>query len=63
MKIYKTLLAFTLIASVCSAQAADTDKTLVSWVTLNNKAIKGGSVLTVEHVTKLLPGYTMSPST
>ena len=49
MKIYKTLLAFTLIASVCSAQAADTDKTLVSWVTLNNKAIKGGSVLTVEH--------------
>ncbi|MDG1241587.1 MAG: hypothetical protein P8P52_03385, partial [Opitutae bacterium] len=49
MKIYKTLLIFTLIASVCSAQAADTDKTLVSWLTLNNKAIKGGSVLTVEH--------------
>ncbi len=45
----KTLLILTLITSVCSAQAADTDKTLVSWVTLNNKAIKGGSVLTVEH--------------
>lgn len=49
MKIYKSLLILTLITSVCSAKAADTDKTLVSWVTLNNKAIKGGSVLTVEH--------------
>ncbi|MDG1357918.1 MAG: GH32 C-terminal domain-containing protein [Akkermansiaceae bacterium] len=49
MKIYKTLLAFTLIASVCSAQAAATDKTLVSWVTLNDKAIEDGSILTLQN--------------
>jgi len=36
------------VASVCGAQAAKTDKTLVSWVTLTNKAHRAGSILTVQ---------------
>jgi beta-fructofuranosidase len=34
--------------AVCSADAAETDKTLVSWVTLANTTQRGGSALTVQ---------------
>ena len=36
------------VASVRGAQAAKTDKTLVSWVTLTDKSVRAGSVLTVQ---------------
>jgi len=34
--------------AVCCANAAQTDKTLVSWVTLANTTQRGGSVLTIQ---------------
>jgi len=36
------------IVTVCSAGAADTDKTLVSWVSLANTSQRGGSALTIQ---------------
>jgi len=48
----KTIVAGVLLivcaASVCGAQTSKTDKTLVSWVTLTNKAHRAGSILTVQ---------------
>ena len=35
-------------APMCKAQAPKTDKTLVSWVTLTDKGVRAGSVLTVQ---------------
>ncbi|MHC5058972.1 MAG: GH32 C-terminal domain-containing protein [Planctomycetota bacterium] len=46
-----TTVITTVIATVIaagSARAASTDKTLVSWVTLKDKGVKAGSVLTVQ---------------
>ena len=37
-----------LIASLCNAQTQGTDKTLVSWVTLADKNVRAGSVLTIQ---------------
>ncbi len=34
--------------AVCGADAAETDKTLVSWVTLANTTQRGGSALTIQ---------------
>ena len=47
-RIVAGVLLIVCIASVCGAQAAKTDKTLVSWVTLTNKAHRAGSILTVQ---------------
>ena len=33
---------------VCAARAAETDKTLVSWVTLKDKNVRAGSILTIQ---------------
>ena len=43
------LISVILIASVCNSQTPKTDKTLVSWVTLENKSVRAGSVLTVQN--------------
>jgi len=43
----KLLVALSLVSGV-SVHAASTDKTLVSWVTLKDKNIRGGSALTVQ---------------
>lgn len=37
-----------LIGSVCNAETLETDKTLVSWVILANRSVRGGSVLTIQ---------------
>lgn len=44
----KRLIALMTLICGVSANAADTDKTLVSWVMLKDKQVEGGSVLTVQ---------------
>jgi len=43
-----TITAATLLMMVCTTYAADTDKTLVAWVTLADKNVRAGSVLTIQ---------------
>ena len=44
----KRLLVLVTLTCGVSANAADTDKTLVSWVMLKDKQVEAGSVLTVQ---------------
>lgn len=43
-----TITAATLLMMVCTTYAAGTDKTLVAWVTLEDKNVRAGSVLTIQ---------------
>jgi hypothetical protein len=42
------MITATLLMIVCTTHAADTDKTLVSWVTITDKNVRAGSVLTIQ---------------
>ncbi|MBL7219186.1 MAG: GH32 C-terminal domain-containing protein [Phycisphaerae bacterium] len=48
MKKFFILIAAMVMAAVCETCSAGTDKTLVSWVTLSDKKIRAGSILTVQ---------------
>ncbi|NQT21392.1 MAG: hypothetical protein HQ592_16920, partial [Planctomycetes bacterium] len=43
-----TLVAAMVLTTACAAHAANTDKTLVSWVTLTDRNERAGSVLTIQ---------------
>ena len=36
------------LVGICTASAAPTDKTLVAWVTLADKSVRAGAVLTIQ---------------
>ncbi|MHC4070357.1 MAG: LamG-like jellyroll fold domain-containing protein, partial [Planctomycetota bacterium] len=44
----KRLFWWLLLTMVCSGCASSTDKTLVSWVKIENSEIRGGSILTIQ---------------
>ena len=44
-----TITAATLLMMACTTFAADTDKTLVAWVTLADKNVRSGSILTIQN--------------
>ena len=43
-----TIITATFLMMVCTASAAETDKTLVSWVTLTDTNTRSGSILTIQ---------------
>jgi hypothetical protein len=43
-----TIITATFLMMVCTASAAETDKTLVSWVTLTDTNMRSGSILTIQ---------------
>ena len=44
-----TFVTTTFLMMVCTTCAADTDKTLVAWVTLADKEVRAGSILTIQN--------------
>jgi len=44
----KILIAVIVMAAVCEICSAGVDKTLVSWVTLADKKVRAGSILTIQ---------------
>ena len=49
MKPTLAILTATFLMMVCTTCAADTDKTLVAWVTLADKNVRAGSILTIQN--------------
>jgi beta-fructofuranosidase len=48
MKKFSILMVAVVMAMACELHAAGTDKTLVSWITLSDKKVRAGSILTIQ---------------